>query len=109
MDAVGDKFELERGEYITSHDLRRTLATACASNGMKLKMFSVLAHRKKNVTQRYIKLSNESNRAKLEQVQQYLNQQSNDGIFCFYISTTVHLILDNQLLKKSLNILIRKR
>jgi len=80
-DAVGDKFELERGEYITSHDLRRTLATACASNGMKLEDVSqVLAHRKKNVTQRYIKLSNESNRAKLEQVQQYLNQQSNDGI-----------------------------
>jgi integrase len=80
-EAVENKFKLQRGEYITSHDLRRTIATASDELGFKLQdVSSILAHKKKNVTQRYIRRSNETNRKKLEQAQQYLNRQSNDGI-----------------------------
>ena len=77
---IQDRFELEKGTYITLHDTRRTVTTASADQRFGLEdTSSILAHKKKTVTQKYILLSNEYKREKLIQVQQYLNTQSNDG------------------------------
>ena len=76
-----DKFQLEKGSYITMHDIRRTVATASAELGLEIKdTSSILAHSKKTTTQKYIQLSNDYKREKLIQVQQYINIQSNEGI-----------------------------
>ena len=76
-----DKFELEKGNHITMHDIRRTVSTASAELGLEIKdISSILAHSKKNITQKYIQLSIGYKREKLIQVQQYIDTQSNHGI-----------------------------
>ena len=76
-----DRFELEKGNHITMHDIRRTVSTASAELGLEIKdISSILAHSKKHITQKYIQLSIDYKREKLIQVQQYINTQSNEGI-----------------------------
>ena len=76
-----NKFELEKGNNITMHDIRRTFSTAAEEIGLEIKdISSILAHSKKNITQKYIQSSIEYKREKLIQVQQYMNSQSNEGI-----------------------------
>ena len=63
------------------HDIRRTVSTASAELGLEIKdISSILAHSKKNITQKYIQLSMDYKREKLIQVQQYIDTQSNHGI-----------------------------
>jgi len=103
---IQDRFELEKGTYITLHDIRRTVGTASAELGFGLEdTSSILAHKKKTVTQKYILLSNEYKREKLIQVQQYLNTQSNDGFLLllnrFYGGVDIGIPQPDEQVKKS--------
>jgi integrase len=76
-----DRFELEKGNHITMHDIRRTVSTASAELGLEIKdISSILAHSKKHITQKYIQLSIDYKREVLIKVQQYIDTQSNHGI-----------------------------
>ena len=74
-------FKLEKGTKIGNHDLRRTFSTMAKECGYELAdIDSMLSHSNPNMTDRYIQRSIDSNRVKIEQVQELINRESNSGI-----------------------------
>ena len=74
-------FKLEKGTKIGNHDLRRTFSTMAKECGYELAdIDSMLSHSNPNMTDRYIQRSIDSNRVKIEQVQELINRESNSGV-----------------------------
>jgi integrase len=96
-----DRWELEKGNYISNHDLRRTFATATLELGFHMEDKSALLnHAKQGTTDKYSQRSIEYNREKLQTTQYYLNEQAHGGIHNlivnFYGGNSEHLIMQDE-------------
>ena len=96
-----DRWELEKGEYLSNHDLRRTFATATLELGFASEDKSALLnHAKQGQTDKYTQRSIQYNREKLNTTQLYLNDQARGGLhyLCVknYGADEQHLVMTDE-------------
>ena len=73
--------ELDLGFTLSAHDLRRTFATLSRELGLNNEDLSILLnHKKQDITEQYVSLSQDYKRENLESVARFINQNSGEAL-----------------------------